>query len=64
MEIGATTLNGTSYPLGGQNTHAVISAHRGLPNRELFTDLPKLGKGDFFVIEILGRKLAYRVEHL
>lgn len=61
LEIGATTLNGTSYPLGGQNTHAVISAHRGLPNRELFTDLPKLGKGDFFVIEILGRKLAYRV---
>ncbi|MDN6070164.1 MAG: class C sortase [Lactococcus plantarum] len=62
LEIGATTLNGTSYPLGGQNTHAVISAHRGLPDRALFTDLPKLQKGDIFVLEVLGHKLAYEVK--
>lgn len=61
LEIGATTLNGTSYPLGGKDTHAVISAHRGLPNRALFTDLPKLEHGDIFVLEVLGKKLAYQV---
>lgn len=62
LEIGATTLNGTSYPLGGGNTHAVISAHRGLPDRALFTDLPKLKLGDIFVLEVLGHKLAYQVK--
>lgn len=62
LEIGATTLNGTSYPLGGQNTHAVIAAHRGLPDRALFTDLPKLKEGDIFVLEVLGHKLAYEVK--
>lgn len=62
LEIGATTLNGTSYPLGGQNTHAVISAHRGLPDCALFTDLPKLAVGDIFVLEVLGHKLAYKVK--
>lgn len=61
LEIGATVLDGTSYPLGGENTHSVISAHRGLPNRELFTDLPKLDQGDIFVLEVLGQKLAYKV---
>ena len=61
LEIGATVLDGTSYPLGGENTHSVISAHRGLPNRELFTDLPKLNQGDIFVLEVLGQKLAYQV---
>lgn len=61
LELGATVLNGTSYPLGGENTHSVISAHRGLPNRELFTDLPDLDKGDVFILDVLGQKLAYEV---
>ena len=61
LEQGATVLDGTSYPLGGVGTHAVISAHRGLPERELFTNLPKLDKGDIFLIDISNQTLAYEV---
>lgn len=61
LEIGATVLAGTSYPLGGASTHAVITGHRGLPNRELFTNLPKLVVGDLFLLEVLGETLAYEV---
>ena len=61
LEEGATVLNGTSYPIGGKGTHAVISAHRGLPNRELFTNLPKLELGDIFMIESAKETIAYEV---
>lgn len=64
LTLGATVLNGTSYPLGGKSTHSVISGHRGLPNRTLFTDLPKLKKGDKFVLTVLGKKLAYQVDNI
>ena len=64
LEIGATALNGTSFPLGGESTHSVISAHRGLPNRALFTDLPKLKKGDTFILNVLGKTLAYQVNKI
>lgn len=64
LEIGATVLNGTSFPLGGESTHSVISAHRGLPNRALFTDLPKLKKGDTFILNVLGKTLAYQVNKI
>ncbi len=57
-------LEGTSYPTGGENTHAVISSHRGLPRAKLFTDLPKLTLGDSFYIEINGRTLAYQVDQI
>lgn len=57
-------LEGTSYPTGGENTHAVISSHRGLPQAKLFTDLPKLTLGDSFYIEINGRTLAYQVDQI
>ncbi len=61
LEVGATVINGTSFPVGGLGTHAVISAHRGLPERELFTNLPKLNNGDLFLLEVLGETLAYEV---
>lgn len=61
LEYGATVLDGTSYPVGGENTHSVISAHRGLPNRELFTNLPDLEEGDVFLLNVLGKTLAYEV---
>ncbi|WP_346349333.1 class C sortase, partial [Enterococcus faecium] len=57
-------LEGTSYPTGRENTHAVISSHRGLPQAKLFTDLPKLTLGDSFYIEINGRTLAYQVDQI
>lgn len=61
---GATLLEGTSYPTGGTSTHSVISAHRGLPEAKLFTDLPKLKKGDEFFIEINQETLAYKVDDI
>lgn len=61
LEIGATVLDGTSQPLGGANTHSVITGHRGLPNRELFTNIPKLEVGNVFIVDVFGEQLAYEV---
>lgn len=61
LEKGAGLLEGTSYPTGGESTHATLTAHRGLPEAKLFTDLPKLKNGDEFYIEINGEMLAYEV---
>lgn len=62
LEKGATVLQGTSFPIGGENTHSVITGHSGLPNKLLFTELDKLVEGDQFYIDIAGEKLAYQVE--
>ena len=62
LEKGATVLQGTSFPIGGPNSHSVITGHSGLPNQKLFTDLEQLKKGDFFFVEITGEKLAYQIE--
>lgn len=64
LNKGATLLEGTSYPTGGENTHSVISAHRGLPEAKLFTDLPELTEGDHFYIEINNETLAYEVDQI
>lgn len=61
---GAGVLQGTSFPLGGNSTHSVISAHSGLPNRRLFTELNRLEHGDTFILTVLGEKLAYQVENI
>lgn len=64
LNKGATLLEGTSYPTGGADTHSVISAHRGLPEAKLFTDLPELVVGDQFYIEIHDETLAYEVDQI
>lgn len=64
LEHGASVLEGTSLPVGGASTHSVISAHRGLPNRELFTNLPDLTKGDIFLVEVFDETLAYEVDKI
>lgn len=61
LQFGSCLLDGTSYPTGGKNTHAVISAHRGVPNATLFTNLPRLKNGDKFFIKIGNKTLAYQV---
>jgi LPXTG-site transpeptidase (sortase) family protein len=61
LQFGACRLDGTSYPTGGLNTNAVISAHRGVPNAELFTRLPELKQGDRFYIKNGTKTLAYQV---
>lgn len=57
-------LQGSSFPVGGQSTHAVISAHRGLPSAKLFSDLNKLEIGQNFSIEILDEILYYTVDKI
>lgn len=57
-------MQGTSFPLGGNSTHSVISAHSGLPNRRLFTELDRLENGDTFILTVLGEKLAYQVKNI
>ncbi len=55
---------GTSLPVGGDSTHAVLSGHRGLPSARLFTDLDKLEKGDIFVLRIMNEVLTYEVDQI
>lgn len=55
---------GTSLPVGGRGTHAVLSSHTGMPSSRLFTDLPKLKVGDTFEITVLNRKLEYEVDQI
>jgi sortase A len=64
LEIGAGHLEGSSLPVGGESTHAVISAHRGLPSASLFTDLDKLEEGDHFLLYILDDILCYEVDQI
>ena len=64
LEKGAGHMEGTSLPIGGQNTHAVLAAHRGLPSAKLFTDLDQLETGDKFYLHILGKTLAYKVDQI
>ena len=53
---------GTSLPVGGSSTHAVLSAHSGLASSKLFSDIDQLAEGDTFYIHVLGDTLAYKVD--
>lgn len=64
LQKGAGHMPGTSLPVGGESTHAVISAHSGLPAARLFTDLDKLEAGDLFYIHVLGETLCYEVDQI
>ena len=55
---------GTSLPVGGSSTHAVLSAHSGMASAKLFSDIDKLEKGDVFYIRVLGEVLAYQVDSI
>ena len=57
-------LEGTSLPIGGEGTHSVLSAHRGLPSAKLFTELDKLEIGDTFKITILDETHVYKVDKI
>lgn len=62
LEEGVGHLYGSSFPTGGEGTHSVLSSHRGLPSKTLFTDLDQIKEGDLFFLDILGEEMAYRVE--
>lgn len=64
LQDGAGHLEASSLPVGGEGTHAVISAHRGLPSAKLFSDLDELETGDVFFIHILNETHAYQVDQI
>lgn len=64
LQSGAGHLEGSSLPVGGKGTHAVLSGHRGLPSSKLFTDLDDMEQGDVFMIHVLDRTLTYQVDQI
>ncbi|MBQ7779404.1 MAG: class C sortase [Clostridia bacterium] len=64
LNVAIGHLEGSSLPIGGESTHAVVSAHRGLPSAKLFTDLDRMEVGDTFQVTILDRTLTYQVDQI
>jgi len=64
LEIAVGHVPGSSFPVGGESTHAVLSGHRGLPSARLFTDIDQLQKGDTFVLQVLDQTLSYEVDQI
>ncbi len=64
LQKGIGHLANTSFPIGGEGTHAVLSGHTGLPDAELFTNLAQMKKDDIFYIHVLGNVLAYQVDQI
>ncbi|HEQ7606772.1 TPA: class C sortase, partial [Streptococcus pyogenes] len=64
LQKAAGHLEGTSLPIGGDSTHTVITAHTGLPQAKLFTNIHKMKKGDLFFIHNIDKTLAYKVDQI
>jgi len=64
LETGIGHLDGSKLPIGGEGTHAVLAAHRGLPSARLFTDIDQMKKGDMFYVHVLDETFAYQVDQI
>lgn len=64
LQNGIGHLEGSSLPVGGENTHCVLSGHRGLPSARLLTDLNKMVEGDIFMLHTLYETLTYEVDQI
>lgn len=64
LQIAVGHLEWSSLPVGGEDTHCVLSGHRGLPSAKLFTNLDKLVVGDKFVMRVLDEVLTYEVDQI
>ena len=64
LETGVGHLLGSKLPIGGESTHSVLAAHRGLPSAKLFTDIDQMQRGDMFYIHVLDETLAYQVDQI
>lgn len=64
LQIATGHIAGSSFPVGGEGTHAIISGHRGLPTANLFTNLDKLVVGDLFMVTVLDQVLTYQIDQI
>jgi len=64
LQIGLGHMQGTSLPIGGTGTHAIITGHRGLPSSTLFTHLDKMAEGDSFTVFVMGETITYQVDNI
>ncbi len=64
LQAGVGHFWGTSLPVGGESTHTVLTGHRGLPTKTLFTNIDKLEEGDIFYIKVLDETLAYQIDQI
>ena len=64
LDRGVGHLIGSSLPIGGSNTHAILTGHSGLASQKMFSDLDKLEMGDTFYLEVLNEVLAYEVDQI
>ena len=64
LQVAVGHIEGSSLPVGGASTHAVLSGHRGLPSARLLTDIDQLVEGDHFVVHTLGERYTYEVDQI
>lgn len=64
LEQGIGHVEGSSLPIGGEDTHSVLAGHRGLPSAKLFTDLDQMEIGDVFYVTVLQEKMQYKVDQI
>ncbi len=64
LQIAVGHIPGSSFPIGGERTHAVMSGHRGLPSAKLFSDLDKLKEGDVFAVTVLDETFTYMIDQI
>ena len=64
LERGVGHLLGSSLPVGGESTHAILTGHSGMATQKMFTDLEQLAVGDVFYLHILDETLAYQVDSI
>lgn len=64
LQVAIGHIEGTSLPVGGSNTHCVVSGHRGLPSAKLFTELDEMEMGDLFMLRVLDETYTYSVDQI
>ena len=64
LERGIGHLLGSSLPIGGADTHSILTAHSGMASQKMFSDLPQVAIGDVFYLNVLGETLAYQVDQI
>ena len=64
LQSGVGHFEGTSLPVGGESSHTVLTGHRGLPSKLLFTDLDQMKEGEIFYLKILGETFAYKIDQI